>query len=338
MRRCAGPNGPVEVTLKPDASASSVATAGQVSPRAADQSGLAIAVLMLALVIFLFSDNLNKLLIQDIPLLQFYFGRNVLAVLLLAGYFIVSGRRRLFVTGAPGKQLLRGLLFSVINLGYLFAIRELPVTLINTGLALAPLLITAMSAWLLRERVSRLQWLATSVGFVGVCLIVQPDFEQTSMAALAGLAALPLCYALILILSKQLSVSESGWTMNFYSFAVVSLIAAWWGIAQWQPLSAKLWLAMLLSSLTVIIAFAMLVYAFSLTRAALLAPFEYVGIMMALLTDMYFWGVIPGFLMILGTGLIILCGLLQLLDARRIRAQPQPISAHMHPMDTHRDD
>ena len=191
----------------------------------------------------------------------------------------------------------------------------------------------------LQERVSRLQWLATTVGFVGVCLIVQPDFDQTSIAALLGLLALPLCYALILILSKQLSTSESGWTMNFYSFLVVSLIAAWWGIVQWQPLSLKLWLAMLLSALTVIVAFGMLVYAFSLARTALLAPFEYVGILMALLTDMYFWGVIPGLLMIVGVGFIILCGLLQLFDAKRARALsvPPPISAHIHPMDTHRD-
>ncbi len=325
----------IDVSHDSDDMSGSVAT----TTTATNQTALAIGILMLALLIFLFSDNLNKLLIQDIPLLQFYFGRNVLAVLLLAGFFIVSGRRRLFVTAAPAKQLLRGLLFSVINLGYLFALRELPVTLINTGLALAPLLITALSPWLLKERVSRLQWLATTVGVVGVCLIVQPDFDQTSIAALLGLLALPLCYALILILSKQLSASESGWTMNFYSFVVVSLIAAWWGIAQWQPLSLQLWLAMLLSAVTVIVAFGMLVYAFSLARTALLAPFEYVGILMALMTDMYFWGVIPGLLMILGTGFIILCGLLQLIDAKRARSLsiPLPVSAHIHPMDTHRD-
>ena len=295
----------------------------------------AIAILLLALLVFLFSDNLNKLLIQEIALLQFYFARNVTAALLLAGYFLLSGRIKLFSTAAPTKQLLRGVLFSVINLGYLFALRELPVTLINTGLALAPLLITALSPWLLNERVSRLQWLATSVGFVGVCAIVQPDFELTSIAALLGLAALPLCYALILILSKQLSATESGWTMNFYSFVVVSLVSAWWGIEQWQPLSLQLWLSILLSAVTVIIAFGMLVYAFSLARTALLAPFEYIGILMALLTDVWLWQLIPDALMISGVFFILACGALQLLDARRVKRIAA--SAHIHLMDSHQD-
>lgn len=301
----------------------------------AAQTPLAIAILLLALLVFLFSDNLNKLLIQEIELLQFYFARNAVAVLLLAGYFLISGRYLLFRTAAPVKQLLRGVLFSGINLGYLFALRELPVTLINTGLALAPLLITALSPWLLNERVSRLQWLATSVGFVGVCGIVQPDFELTSLPALLGLAALPLSYALILILSKQLSVTESGWTMNFYSFVVVSLISAWWGIEQWQPLSWQLWLSILLSAVTVIIAFGMLVHAFSLTRTALLAPFEYIGILMALLTDVWLWQLIPDALMISGVFFILACGVLQLLDARRVKRIAA--SAHIHPMDSHQD-
>ncbi|MEH6471156.1 MAG: DMT family transporter [Halopseudomonas sp.] len=298
------------------------------------QTLLAIGVLMVSLLVFLFSDNLNKLLILEVPLAQFYFVRNALAVLLLAGYFVIAKRRQLFATAAPVRQLLRGVFYAIINLGYLFALREMPVTLINTGLALAPLLITALSPWLLKERVSRLQWLATTMGFIGVCFIVQPDFEQTSLAALLGLAVLPLCYVLILILSKQLASTESGWTMNFYSFAVVTLLAAWWGVQQWQPLSLKLWLAMLLSAVMVIAAFGLLVHAFSLTRAALLAPFEYLGILMALITDMWLWGVIPGALMVVGVGFILLCGGLQLVESRR---SPAPVSAHIHPMDTHQD-
>lgn len=81
---------------------------------------------------------------------------------------------------------------------------------------LAPVLVTALSVPLLKERVTRGQWIAVICGFIGVLIIVHPGGELFTPAVL-----LPFCSALFFcfyqLLTRKLSEFDSPTTSNFFA-------------------------------------------------------------------------------------------------------------------------
>jgi drug/metabolite transporter (DMT)-like permease len=78
--------------------------------------------------------------------------------------------------------------------------------------------VTALSALVLHEAVGPRRWLAVIVGFAGVLIMVPPTGE-ISLAALVVLAA-TLSYALMVILTRVLTATETVGAIAFYQAAV----------------------------------------------------------------------------------------------------------------------
>ena len=77
-----------------------------------------------------------------------------------------------FRTTSPGLQLARGVLIVPANLLLLVALKHMPLADVIAILFIAPILVSALAAPLLREDPGRLGWLAVMVGFAGALVII----------------------------------------------------------------------------------------------------------------------------------------------------------------------
>ena len=275
----------------------------------------AIIILIMSLMAFMLSDATTKVITEDLPLLQAVWLRSLLCSVMIASYLVITGHAVELKTNHLKTHIPRGLLFTAMICSYMLVLKHFPLNMMNAAYSSAPLLIVVLAAVVLKETISAAQWLSTAIGFTGVLMILQPDLSDVSLATLS-LLFIPIAYAYILISAKQLAGQESAWTTNFYSFFPATLILTYWGLEQWQHISFNTWGVIVLSSLAAVVAFSLLIHAFQIGHASILAPFQFSAVLMALLIDILFWHLWPTTLTIIGSLLIMLCGLLQILAVK----------------------
>ena len=106
-------------------------------------------------------------------------------------------------------HLLRGALGIAMMASFVYALRTLPLSTAYSIFFVAPLLITALSVPILRERVGPRRCTAIAVGLLGVLVVLRPTGE--GMLTLAGLAVLLAAfgYAVSAITVRVLSRTDS---------------------------------------------------------------------------------------------------------------------------------
>jgi multidrug transporter EmrE-like cation transporter len=88
----------------------------------------------------------------------------------------------------PGLVALRGVAGATAGILGIYAFTTIPLAEAYALIFLAPLLVTVLSAILLKEPVGRMRWLAVAVGFLGVLLVVRPGFRLVEPGHFAALA------------------------------------------------------------------------------------------------------------------------------------------------------
>ncbi len=100
------------------------------------------------------------------------------------------------------------ILGGVTNLTWFYALAHVPLAEATAITFAAPILVTALSGFLLGERVDGAHWLAIFAGFLGVLLIVRPGFAEIDsgvMAVLISTCGMASTY----LISKKLMAFES---------------------------------------------------------------------------------------------------------------------------------
>lgn len=180
-----------------------------------DSVGAAIAWLMLGVTGGLGMDLCAKELLQTYSLSQFVFLRSFIGVgifLLLARQF---GGLKTLSTRRWKWHLLRTVLASGAMFGFFYGLSRMPLVNALTLAFVAPLIVTALSVPTLGEHVGWRRWLAVTVGFGGVLLILRPGAGIFSFASVAVLIA-AFCYACLAITSRHLGKTENSFSLSVY--------------------------------------------------------------------------------------------------------------------------
>lgn len=284
-----------------------VAASGATSAAAGRQ---AIVLVLVATLLFAAYDALSKYLLPCYPVAQLLWARNALHVLLMAMFFGRGMGWGLLRSRRPLLQIFRALMLVSVSFLVMFGLRRIPLAETTAIIFLSPLLITALSAPLLREKVGRSQWAAVALGFVGVLLIVRPGaavFEPAILFPLLG----AVCYSLYQILTRKFSGAENPVTTHFYTGLVGLAVASagWqgdWAMPDWRT-------ACLIAGLGLSagIGHYLLIMAFQRVGPAAAAPFSYTQLAWVMLFGYLFFGEIPdvvsltGILVIVGSGLFV---------------------------------
>lgn len=270
----------------------------------------AILYLQLCLVSFLLGDTLLKILFNSIPTGQLVWFRTLASILALLIFIVSTGRVHLLKTSNPTQHIFRSLFFGLISAGYYMSVKYFPLSAVAAALAGAPILISAISPFILGEKATKTQWIATILGFIGVCFALRLDIENFNWAYVS-LLSLPFSYAVLILWGRKLSKIDSDWSINFYQFIALFIVASFWEQDQWIPINLVQLTSMLISGIAGAIGFMLLIAAFRIAKPVVIAPFEYSYILMALAVDILFWQLAPNTLIYTGITLIVLCGIIQ---------------------------
>ena len=154
------------------------------SPPAAP--GLGVALYLLGVFLFALNDALGKWLVADYGVGQMVMLRSIGAAIVLAP-MIASMGVDLFDFSQWRLKIVRILAMAADTFSFYLATRFMPLADVMTFYMASPLIVVALSAPLLGERVERFRWIAVAVGFVGVLVALRPSPSMFSWASLLAL-------------------------------------------------------------------------------------------------------------------------------------------------------
>ena len=195
---------------------------------------------LLAIGLFTVMDTIGKSLTARYPFQQVVWARYFFQFALMLVMLPQLGIAGLLRTRRHGLQIGRGLLLAVATICMFGAISVVPLADAYTITFTAPLLVTALSVPLLKERVGWRRWSAVLVGFAGVLIVIRPGFGEVPWQLMLPLVTAA-CFALYQILTRLVSVDpdETPFVMLFYVAWVGAVIMTLMVPFYWQPVSAR---------------------------------------------------------------------------------------------------
>ena len=261
---------------------------------------------LLAIFFFALNDALGKWLVADYAVGQLLALRAIGAGFVLAPMVWrlkvdLSDRRHL------GLQSLRVVLMAMDTFCFYYATRSMPLADVMTFYMATPLIVTALSAPLLGEKVERFRWVAVLIGFVGVLIALRPSPQMFSHAAPIALFG-----ATTFALSQTITRKLRGihWLpLVLWQFVGGGLIGAATVPWAWTTPSLFDLGLMFLLGIVAMVCFIFIVRALSLARAAVLAPLQYSAILWAAIMGWLIWRDVPTLPIVVGNAIIIGSGL-----------------------------
>ncbi|MEE4236329.1 MAG: DMT family transporter [Anderseniella sp.] len=214
-------------------------------------------------------------------------------------------------------NVVRALLMAGATTCFFTSLRWLPVPDAIAIFFVEPLILTILSALVLKEKVGWRRRVAVAVGFIGALIVIQPSYAIFGAASLLPIAAATL-FAIYLLYTKALSASEDPMTMQFFSglvsvpaLALVSMAGTGAGLElftlTWP--SSQHWIMLAAVGLIATVGHLMVVHAFQRAPASVLAPFTYIEIVSATALSYLVFGEIPQGMKWLGIAIIVGAGL-----------------------------
>jgi len=187
-----------------------MAVVGTAAAAAPDRNGRGILLLLGGIFIFSIQDVIVRTVSGTYPVLEFVFIRSVFSIFPVLALVVIDGGLGSLKVSRPGIHAVRGVLMLLCYVTYFIAVASAPLATVVAIFFSAPLILTALSALILREPVGLRRWAAVLVGFGGVVLILNP-LEGMAFQPGALIAVVSAClYAASMIITRRLGVTDSG--------------------------------------------------------------------------------------------------------------------------------
>lgn len=278
-----------------------------------------------ASLIFSINDVCFKFLSGSYALHELVLIRSVIGITLMTCVILpLNGGWGQLRSRRLGLHLFRAMMIVLSNMTYYAGLAALPLA---DGVALffiAPMMITALSVPLLGERVGPRRWAAVCAGLVGVIVMTRPGTGTFESAALLPILS-ALFYALANLTARRMGDTESAAAMTFWVQLSFLVVAATMGLIfgnGWMAGSAHPSVAFLFHAwswpsgydwlLLGLVGFAssfgglLIAQAYKKAEAALVAPFEYASMPIAVMWGGVVFGQLPDLVSWIGIALI--CG------------------------------
>jgi len=210
-------------------------------------------------------------------------------------------------TQVPHLHLLRGLAGLTAMYCFFYAIANMPLAEAMLLKLSAPLFIPLVALLWLGEAVPpRVRW-ALLAGFLGVALILRPDFSGLSSVALIALLG-GLFAAVAKVSVRRLSRTEPTTRIVFYFALTGTLVSAIPVLFYWQTPSPEAMLWLLAVGLFATLGQLLLTQGMSLAPAARIGTFGFFAVIFGALYGWLFWDEILRWTTLAGTLLVIYAG------------------------------
>ncbi len=277
-------------------------------------------------------DAASKQLVGGYSLAQVMFFTRIMGPFFAIALAMGQGGLLTLGTRRMGWHLLRGIVSAATAVTFVASLRLLPLADAVAITFVSPLLMSALSVPMLRERVGPRRWAAILVGLIGVVVVLQPSGAGFGLGAMLALFA-ALTYALSLNMSRLMSDTETSQSILFWFSTYMLLGSGLLMLFDWQ--TPGLFDSLLFALLAVAASLGQfcVIQALRYGQVSLLAPLEYSALIWATSFGFIFWGEFPTPTVLLGAVIIILSSLYvvqrEALAARRARLDGERPSPHL---------
>lgn len=279
-------------------------------------------VFLMMIAVFMFSamDTLAKLALRDYPIGPLIWARYFMQFAIM---LVVFGPRMglgLVRTKFPVLQVVRGVVLVGSTVCFYGALRFLPLAEAASISFVAPVLVTAFSGPLLRERVTKRQWGAVILGFVGVLVIIRPGGAVFTPAVVLPLVT-ALLFSFYQIATRKVAGLENPLTTLFFGALAGAVLSTLMLPLMWQ--TPTLYQAALMVGIGCLGGFGhfLLIRAVEHASPMALSPFVYVQLIWSTGLGWLVFGDFPDRGTLIGMTIIISAGMLAV-NWRQLRQGP----------------
>jgi drug/metabolite transporter (DMT)-like permease len=268
-----------------------------------------IVAFLIASTAYVLHDSMAKLLSAELPSSEIIIVRGMIgSAMLIAGVFALRATRPLSILFEP-MMMVRLLGTGGATLFIIMALRHLPLPTVTIVLQATPLIVIAGAALMFGDAVGWRRWAAVCTGFLGVVLIVKPGggFGEAAYLVLLALMCTTTRDLSTRGLAKDIPsifVAAAGSVVSVMSgLLIVPFDDAWTMPTPWA------WTLMTMSAACLFFATTFMTVGLRTGEIAVVAPFRYVPVPLALLLGYWLWGDVPDAVAWLGIALVLGAGL-----------------------------
>lgn len=260
--------------------------------------------------IFIFTclDTLAKYMTGDFHVVQIAWGRYLFSSVFLLVLVPRYGAVRPLRSARPWFQIVRAGLLAAVSLMFFSAISYMPLVNVTAIGFLAPLILTGLGHFVLRERVGIRRWLAIMVGFIGVLVIIRPGFTEFHWAVVIALA-MAASNALYQLATRMLAGVDSAQTTIFFTNLVGTVGFSLMIPFFWTPPGLWGWVGLAVLGFMGGLGHYLLIQAFAFAPVSMLAPFAYTAIVWVTISGYLVFNQLPDAWTVVGAGIVIASGI-----------------------------
>ena len=202
-------------------------------------------------------------------------------------------------------QFIRSLLSILESACFVLSFKYLSLANAHSIGSLAPVIVVALSAIILKEKVSVKTWIAIFIGFLGVLIILRPTSSIFDPKALIPLFA-AFVLGLYQVITKKVSKYDSNETSLFFTSIIGLLVMSLLASNFWRPIDYSLYPMFLGIGIFFSLGLYLQIIALSKARASIIQPFHYTLIFWAIIFGYIFYNDIPDMFTVIGA-IIITC-------------------------------
>ena len=172
-----------------------------------------------------FMDAIAKYLSSEISFFQITWARYFFTVFFTMPFMFIFFRKNLKWSENPKLQIFRGITLLLANICFFYSISIISMAKALTLAFIAPLITTALSPLILKEKVGIKRWSAVLIGFLGSLVVIRPGFLELNLATIAALGT-GCFYGIYLIITRKLHSTDNPLLTLLFTGIVGALLSS----------------------------------------------------------------------------------------------------------------
>ena len=183
-----------------------------------------ILLIFIGMFIVSFQDATFKYIYSSVSLYEVYLIRTLISFLVIVCYLKITNKPIIFYTHYPLLTIIRVTLFFFGFSSFYISLTIMPLATATALFFASPFLITIFAIFILKEQVGPRRWLAVIIGFIGVYVILNPNFNNFDYLSLTPVFT-AFCYALSMIIIKKTSDKDDVYSQMFHFYILAIVIS-----------------------------------------------------------------------------------------------------------------
>ena len=292
-----------------------------------DNNSKGIVLIIIAMTLFAMQDSLIKFIFEKAALYEIFFGRYFVAAILLFCYIKFKKQKVSLKTYYPILTLVRVVLHFLAFSAFFISLTYMPLATANALFFSCPFFVSIFAKFFLNEHIGIRRWSAIVFGFVGVFIVLDPNFSDFEYKSLLPVGC-AFFYAASMTITKYTSDKDDVNTQLFYFYLIAlilcGIIYLFMGNGQfnnsnfdsttqfifrdWFSNFDYTWKFILFFGFAASIAFLCIFSAYIVASPSVVSLFEYSLIIMSMIPGYFLFDEVPSTRTFLGVGCIIAAG------------------------------